>query len=72
MCLEELHVKSIIDNGFSFPGEETDETSEEPIQCGGCDAPTDACHCQAITNTFCQVNRYGMICILYLLLENEL
>ncbi|KAK4305032.1 hypothetical protein Pmani_023056 [Petrolisthes manimaculis] len=38
-------------------GEETDETSEEPIQCGGCDAATDACHCQAITNTFCQVNR---------------
>ncbi|XP_064089361.1 anaphase-promoting complex subunit 2-like [Macrobrachium nipponense] len=37
--------------------EEADESTDEVIQCGGCDAATDACHCQAITNTFCQVNR---------------
>ncbi|KAG7175880.1 Anaphase-promoting complex subunit 2-like [Homarus americanus] len=37
--------------------EESDETTDEAMQCGGCDAATDACHCQAITNTFCQVNR---------------
>lgn len=59
----ELCLNSFTDCGFSFPGEETDEASEEPIQCGGCDAATDACHCQAITNTFCQVNRYGFMCI---------
>ncbi|MPC70159.1 hypothetical protein E2C01_064399 [Portunus trituberculatus] len=37
--------------------EESDEPTEEAIQCGGCEASADACHCQAITNTFTQVNR---------------
>uniref|UniRef100_A0A0P4W136 Anaphase-promoting complex subunit 2 n=2 Tax=Scylla olivacea TaxID=85551 RepID=A0A0P4W136_SCYOL len=37
--------------------EESEETTEEAIQCGGCEASSDACHCQAITNTFTQVNR---------------
>ncbi|XP_071521652.1 anaphase-promoting complex subunit 2 [Panulirus ornatus] len=36
---------------------ESDEATDEGLQCGGCDAASDACHCQAITNTFCQVNR---------------
>ncbi|XP_069956279.1 anaphase-promoting complex subunit 2 isoform X2 [Cherax quadricarinatus] len=38
-------------------GEECDEGADEVVKCGGCDAPTDACHCHAITNTFSQVNK---------------
>lgn len=37
--------------------EEPEEVTDEPVPCGGCGGATDACHCQAITNTFCQVNK---------------
>lgn len=37
--------------------EESEEVTDEPVPCGGCGGATDACHCQAITNTFCQVNK---------------
>ncbi|KAK7008348.1 Anaphase-promoting complex subunit 2 [Halocaridina rubra] len=37
--------------------DESEEIVEESMQCGGCNAAADACHCQAITNTFNQVNR---------------
>lgn len=47
-----------VDNNQS---EDLDDTGDEAtMQCGGCNAPKEECHCQAITNTFLQVNRQLM------------